>query len=97
MHSLRLVQGYRPRIYRGDDCFHAVIRLPAETDPAGDAGGCSGSGRCVREERAGDEGDLDACYRYNGVGDHEGSGPGHGAAGGGGADDGGAVKLHVFT
>ena len=31
------------------------------------------------------------------IGDHEGSGPGRGAAGGRGADDGGAVKLHVFT
>ena len=79
MHSLRLVQGYRPRIYRGDDCFHAVIRLPAETDPAGDAGGCSGSNRCVREDRAGDAGDLGAGCCYSWVSDHDGSGPGRGA------------------
>ena len=32
----------RPRIYLGDDRVHAALRLPAETDPAGDAGGCAG-------------------------------------------------------
>jgi hypothetical protein len=38
------VDGHRSRIYPGDDCFHAAVRLPAETDPAGDACGCSGGG-----------------------------------------------------
>ena len=69
------------------------VCFPAETDPEGDAGGCSGGGRCVREERAGDEGDLGFIYCHCRAGDHEGSGPGHGAAGGGGVDDGGAVRV----
>jgi len=36
----------------------AAVRLPAGTDPAGDAGGCAGGGRYVREECAGDAGVL---------------------------------------
>jgi len=28
------VDGHRPRIHRGDDCFHAAVRVPAEIDPA---------------------------------------------------------------
>ena len=30
--------------------FMPLFRVPAETDPAGDASGCSGGCRCVREE-----------------------------------------------
>jgi len=33
----------RPRIHRGDDCFHATVRVPAETNPAADTDGCAGS------------------------------------------------------
>ena len=38
-------------------------------------------------------GKNDLVMRVCRAGDHEGSGPGHGAAGGGGADDGGAVRF----
>ncbi len=29
------VDGHRPRIHPGDDCFPTALRLPAEIDPAG--------------------------------------------------------------
>jgi len=38
------VDGHRSRIHPGDECFHAALRIPAETDPERDAGGCTGCG-----------------------------------------------------
>ena len=59
----------RTRIHPCDDCFHAVIRLPAETDPAR---GMQADAQVVIEAFGKNEDVMRACQ----AGAHEGSGSG---------------------
>jgi len=71
---------HEPGIHRCNGYVPTDLRVPAETDPAGDEGGHGCSDRGVREERAGEESFLDFLHLDGRAGSGPGPGPGNSSA-----------------